>query len=149
MSYRPSPYRRGIVSAVDAAGVRARVKFPAEDDMESFWLEVLQPRTLASGDQSYWLPDVGEAVAVLMDDNDEDGVVLGALYSSADPPPVTSADKKHEAHRDGAVFEYDRAAHVWRVSIPAGGRIEITVGASAIVMDDAGVRLAGARIDLN
>lgn len=142
-------YRRGIVSAIDAATGRARVKFPADDDMESFWLEVLQPRALASGDRAYWMPDVGEAVAVLMDDNDEDGVVLGAVYSSADPPPVTSADKKHETHKDGAIFEYDRAAHVYRVSVPAGGRIEISIGATSITMDDAGISLKGARIDLN
>lgn len=142
-------YRRGIVSAVDPATARVRVRFPDSDDMESFWLEVMQQRTLAGGDRAYWLPDAGEAVAVLMDEQDEAGLVLGAIYSSADPPPVASADKRHVTHKDGAVFEYDRDSHVHIVSVPAGGRIELRVGGTSIVMDDAGVRVSGPRIDLN
>jgi len=140
-------YRRAIVEAVDAATARVRVRFPDADAMVSWWLEVLQQRTL--GDRSYWMPDVGEAVAVLMDERDEAGVVLGAIYSAADPPPVTSADKSHTVHKDGAVFEYDRATHTWTVAVPAGGRVAISVGGTSIVLDDAGVRLVGARIDLN
>lgn len=140
-------YRRAIVEAVDPATARVRVRFPDADGMVSWWLEVLQQRTL--GDRSYWMPDVGEAVAVLMDEQDEAGVVLGAIYSSADPPPVASADKRHTVHKDGAVFEYDRATHTWTVAVPAGGRIAISVGGASLVMDDAGVRLVGARIDLN
>jgi phage baseplate assembly protein gpV len=38
--------------------------------------------------------------------------VLGAIYSSADVPPVNSADKFHLAFKDGARFDYDRVAHV-------------------------------------
>lgn len=142
-------YRRGIVSAVDPATARVRVRFPDADDMESFWLEVMQHRTLTGGDRAYWLPDPGEAVAVLMDEQDEAGLVLGAIYSTADPPPVTTADKHHVTHKDGAVFEYDRAGHVLLVSVPAGGRIELRVGGVSIVLDDAGVRVRGPRIDLN
>lgn len=142
-------YRRGIVSAVDPATARVRVIFPDADDMESYWLEVMQPRTLATGDRSYWLPDEGEAVAVLMDENDEAGVVLGAIYSTADPPPVTSRDKHHVVHKDGAVIEYDRAAHVYRVSVPAGGRLELSAGATSLVLDDNGASLKGPRINLN
>lgn len=142
-------YRRGIVKAVDPATARVRVEFPDADGMVSYWLEVAQRRTLAAGDRDYWMPDVGEAVAVLMDEQDEAGVVLGAIYSSADPPPVSSADKRHTVHKDGAVFEYDRATHTWTVSVPAGGRIAISIGGSSIVMTDAGVRVSGPRIDLN
>ncbi len=142
-------YRRAIVSAVDPATARVRVSFPDADNMESYWLEVMQPRTLADGDRAYWLPDEGEAVVVLMDENDEAGVVLGAIYSSTDPPPVASRDKRHVTYKDGATVEYDRAAHVYRVSVPAGGRLELSVGAASIVLDDAGVSLKGPRINLN
>lgn len=142
-------YRRAIVSTVDPATARVRVTFPDADNMESYWLEVMQPRTLAGGDRSYWLPEAGEAVAVLMDEQDEAGVVLGAIYSSADPPPVASPDKHHVTHKDGAVIEYDRAGHAYRVSVPAGGRLELSVGATSIVLDDTGVSLHGPRINLN
>lgn len=141
-------YRRGIVEAVDAATVRVRVRFPDADNMVSWWLEVLQPRTL--GDRSYWMPEAGEAVAVLMDERDEAGLVLGSIYSTTDPPPVASADKRHTVHKDGAVFEYDRATHTVTVAIPAGGRIVMSVGdGTSLVMDDAGARLVGRRLDLN
>src|SRR5260370_5931168 len=48
-----------------------------------------------------------------MDLRDEDGAVVGAIYSSADVPPVNSADKFHLAFKDGAHFDYDRVAHLF------------------------------------
>ena len=38
--------------------------------------------------------------------------MLGAIYSSADTPPVNSADKYYLGFKDGAHFDYDRVAHI-------------------------------------
>ncbi|EAM2626103.1 phage baseplate assembly protein V [Salmonella enterica] len=99
----------GIISDIDEAVVRVRVTLPECDNLRSNWLAVLQRNTQDNKD--YWLPDIGEQVEVLLDDNGEDGVVLGAVYSSVDTAPLASRDKRYVQFSDGAAFEYDRTLH--------------------------------------
>lgn len=73
--------RFGIVSQINPVLVQARVNF-GDDESTSFWLPVLQTKTLK--DKFYSIPDIGEQVACLMDENSEDGVILGAIYSTED-----------------------------------------------------------------
>ena len=79
--------RFGIVTQIDAINVLARVNF-GDDDLTSFWLPVIQTKTLK--DKFYVMPDVGEQVVCLMDENSEDGVILGAIYSAEDKPKLQS-----------------------------------------------------------
>jgi phage baseplate assembly protein V len=129
-------YRVGIVKVQDAANARVRVVFPDRDQMESWWLSVLFAKT--QNDKMYWMPDVGEQVVCMMDEYDEDGAVLGAIYSSADRPPVTTADKLHWTSKDGAVFEYDRSIHALQMTVPSGGTVAITANGASIAIDGAG-----------
>jgi len=118
-------YRRGIVTRTDPTTGRVKVRFPDRDNVESWWLEVGTPKT--HQDKAYWMPDVGEHVACLMDDHAEAGVVAAAIYSQADRPPVDSQDKWHILTRDGTVIEHDRAEHRLLVDMSApGGRCTIT-----------------------
>ena len=103
-------FRVGIVQQQDPAHAKVRVVFPDYDEMISWWLPVVFAKT--QDDKVYWIPDIGEQVVCLMDLRDEAGAVLGAIYSSADLPPVNSADKFHLAFKDGAHFDYDRVAHI-------------------------------------
>lgn len=103
-------FRVGIVQAQDTAHAKVRVVFPDYDEMISWWLPVVFFKT--QDDKAYWIPDIGEQVVCLMDLRDEAGAVLGAIYSSADAPPVNSADKFYLGFKDGARFEYDRVAHL-------------------------------------
>jgi phage baseplate assembly protein gpV len=102
--------RLGIVQKQDPSMGRVRVTFSEFDQMLSYWLPVVVPKT--QNDKAYWLPDIGEQVVCLMDEHDEAGVVLGAIYSQVDTTPVQSADKFHLGFKDGTSIEYDRAAHV-------------------------------------
>ncbi|ENA5972099.1 phage baseplate assembly protein V [Escherichia albertii] len=99
----------GIISDIDETSVRVRVTLPECDNLKSNWLAVLQRNSQDNKD--YWLPDMGEQVEVLLDDNGEDGVVLGAVYSTVDTAPVASRDKRYVQFSDGAAFEYDRSTH--------------------------------------
>ena len=129
-------YRVGIVKAQDAANARVRVIFPDRDQMESWWLPVVFTKT--QNDKMYWIPDVGEQVVCMMDEYDEDGAVLGAIYSSADRPPATSADKLRWTFKDGAAFEYDRSVHSLQMNIPNSGTVTITANGASIAIDRSG-----------
>ena len=73
-------FRVGLVKQQDLQGARVRVAFPDRDQMLSYWLPILFPKT--QNDKSYWVPDIGEQVVCLMDEHDEAGAVLGAIYST-------------------------------------------------------------------
>jgi phage baseplate assembly protein gpV len=125
-------FRVGIVQEQDAALARVRVVFPDYDEIVSWWLPILFPKT--QNDKAYWIPDVGEQVVCLMDLRDEDGAVLGAIYSSADVAPADSADKFHLGFKDGASAEYDRAAHVLDLKFQDNAEIKYDAGAHALTV---------------
>ena len=121
---RESPaFRAAIVKTQDLAGGRVRVNFPDRDNLLSWWLPIITPKT--QDDKFYWMPDIGEQVVCLMDAHDENGAVIGAIYSAVDTTPVESADKFHVTFKDGAAFEYDRAAHALSVTLPAGATMAL------------------------
>ncbi|MFZ0657244.1 MAG: phage baseplate assembly protein V [Candidatus Binataceae bacterium] len=131
-SAAPGMFRVGIVQEQDTALARVRVTFADYDQLRSWWLPIVVPKS--QNDKAYWIPDPGEQVVCLMDAHDEAGAVLGAIYSSADATPVSSADKWHLAFKDGAAFEYDRAAHVLSLQFTDGASIRYDGGAHALTV---------------
>jgi phage baseplate assembly protein V len=104
--------------------------------MESWWLPVVVPK--AQYDKIYWMPDIGEQVVCLMDQHDEDGAVLGSIYSSADTVPVQSADRMHLSVKDGATFDYDRVAHILSVALPSSGTVRIAANGASLTIESSG-----------
>ena len=101
-------YQQGIVSEVDDAKHRLRVKFPALENFESDWLPML---TLAAGgNQFYSLPDEGELVACMLDAHGETGIVLGAIYNEQDPTPASSREIWMKKFSNGTVIQHDRTS---------------------------------------
>jgi phage baseplate assembly protein V len=130
-------YRVGIVTVQDASHCRVRVIFPDRDQMQSWWLPVVVAKT--QSDKAYYLPDIGEQVICLMDEYDEDGAVLGSVYSSVDMAPGgVSANNVHWRAQDGASFDYDRSSHRLTVSAPAGATVSITASGATIAIDASG-----------
>lgn len=128
-----SPFRMGLVKQCDAATCRVRVEFGADDALLSYWLPVMQRAT--HQDKAYAMPGVGEHVVCLLDEHAEFGVVLGAIYSDVDTPPVASLDRVHIAFGDGTTIDYDRAAHALSVTIASGGAV--TVAADQVLLGGA------------
>lgn len=130
-------FKVGVVSEIDPATCTARVRFDDLDGLETMRLPVGVRKSLK--DKSYWMPDVGEHVACLLDANAETGVILCAIYSDADTPPVSSADKHHIRFADGTWVDYDRSTGhmevncVNTVMVQAVSRI--TLRAPIIVLD--------------
>lgn len=127
----------GVVTRTDPSTCRVRVKYQDNEAIESYWLAVAQRQ--AYGTRDYHMPEIGEQVACLIDAHNEEGVVLGGIYSSADPAPVDSQDKRHVAFKDGAIIEYDASRHRATVSLP-GGQVRLTIGA------DGAVEIGGAAV---
>lgn len=97
--------RFGIVSQIDPINVQARVSFE-DDESTSFWLPVLQTKTLK--DKFYAMPDIGEQVACLMDENSEDGVILGAIYSTEDVSAMQNEKQLSVNLEDGSYINADK-----------------------------------------
>jgi phage baseplate assembly protein V len=129
-------FRVGLVQSQDLQNARVRVIFPDRNQLLSWWLPILVAKS--QNDKSYYVPDIGEQVVCFMDEHDEDGAVLGSIYSQADTTPVQSADKWHISMKDGAIFEYDRAAHVLAVSLPNGATMTVTANNATVQIDSSG-----------
>jgi len=121
-------YRLGTVSQVDAATCRAKVQLE-ELETETYWLEVLQRNTLTNRD--YHMPDVGELVAVLLDNRDEAGCILGAIYTGENKPTDPSADIRRVVFGDDTLVEYNRAES--KLTISASGDLAVTVAGDCTV----------------
>ena len=95
----------GVVTAINPLTAKARVEF-ADDNILSYWLPILQKKTLK--DKFYSIVDVGEQVACLMDENSEDGVILGSIYTSLDEVPGITKDQHIAKFEDGSFIEYNK-----------------------------------------
>lgn len=136
----------GIVSALDYQTCRIRVRLDSRDGVESYWLHVLQRNTQGTQRRPL-MPELNEQVAVLIDEDGVDGVWLGGIYSSAEPPPVVDADTDLVRFSDGTQVAYDRAAGqlqvlcVGAIGIEAAG--PVTVKAPAVTLDTPSTTLQG------
>jgi phage baseplate assembly protein V len=119
-------FRVGIVQSQDVANCRVRVTFPDRNQMQSWWLPIIRQGT--QNDKDYWIPDLGEQVVCLMDEHDEDGAVVGSIFSSADSTPSgATADTRILSPKDGAIFSYNRSTHTLTITIPSNGTLNLTV----------------------
>lgn len=121
--------RIGIVSEIDPATAKGRVQFPDHDNVQSYWLQVMQGRT--RGDQTYWMPQVGEHVVVMMDQGEEAGVIAGAIYSEADTPPASDPNVHTVVYGGGASLTYDKGGQMFTLVV-GGTKVEISPAGVAI-----------------
>ncbi len=127
--------RPGVVAEADYSLARARVKYGEPDEAITDWLPWLAGR--AGGDAAWWAPEIGEQVVLLAPSGDlANAVVLGSLYSDAQPAPSTDPGKHLVRYSDGAEIEYDREAHRLRAVLPAGGAAEITAPDGVTITGD-------------
>ncbi len=133
------------VVALDEVAAKVRVK---AGEITTAWLSVATLR--AGEDRHWWLPEVGEQVVVLAPSGDlSQGVVMGSLFSERYPPNDKEKTKHTSSYQDGAVFAYDREQHHYSIQLPADGKLSITMGNSALLIDGQAIHLKAPRIDLN
>lgn len=120
---RGASLRFGTVTESDPETGAARVQLEDGNGMVSYPLRVLQERTLK--DKRQTMPDIGEPVAALFSGQGmEQGVVLGACYSSQTPPPAQPAAHDYMRYEDGTEIWYDRTAHKLIARVKGDAEIE-------------------------
>jgi phage baseplate assembly protein V len=144
--------RYGTVAEVDYATARVKIK---SGNITTAWLPWAAGR--ASGAKRRWdPPEVGEQVAVISPGGDmAQGLVLPGVYQDSAAAPSDSPDKDAMVYSDGTVIEYDRASHTLLANL---GPTKITATRDVLVLEcngskielsASGIKLTGARIDLN
>jgi phage baseplate assembly protein V len=98
--------RFGIISETDPSKGLARVAFQ-EDELTSDWLPYIVSK--AAKDSYFYCPDVGEHVACLMDENAENGVILGAIYDTKAAPKEAGPEVSSVVFEDGSKVVFDRS----------------------------------------
>ena len=125
------------MKAIDPQKMLVRCEIPDMDKVLSPWLLIIVPNSLKNKD--YYLPDLEEQIVILLDENSESGVCLGAVYSTKDIPPINNLDKRHVKFDDGTTVEYDRKTH----------KLQIKVQGDILIEATGQITLKGSRIDLN
>lgn len=124
--------RVGRVSSVNGANCTARVTFPDKEGLVSAELPMLQIGSLST--KGYWVPEVDTQVLCAFLPNPSGkgintGFILGAFYSTENPPPESDPSVRSITFPDGSRIRY------------SGGTIEIHA-ASAI-------KITAPRVDIN
>ena len=114
--------RFGAIAQADYINAKVRVQ---AGDILTGWLPWLTQR--AGGDISWHAPEIGEQVIILAPSGElNQAVVLAGLFQTLKAPPVNTPNKHHTIYSDGAVIEYDRAAHHLQAVLPAGATVQLT-----------------------
>ena len=113
--------RVGVISAVDHGGpdqpARVRVSI---GDLTTDWRPYHECR--AGGTTTWNPPTVGEQATVLSPSGDLGAaVVLVGLNSTQHPAPSSNPSQTVTRYPDGAVVQYDHAAHALAATLPEGG----------------------------
>lgn len=151
--YNP-PFRTGLVCELESAPpYRVKVQFPDRDNIISQFLPVIVPKI--QSDKFFWQPDIGEQVAVIFDQWDEDGYVVGSVPSMVDhAPDGLGPDVFYIGFEDGTSLQYNRQTHALTVTLaadasitmtqPAGGKIELDASGNLTLQAASSITLSGA-----
>lgn len=144
-----SAFRVAVVSSTNPDKATVRVRIGDHGDLVSWDLRVLARKS--SQDQDYWMPDIGDQVLCLfLPIGLEQGFVLGSFYSTTDPPPVQSQDKRHVLFKDGTTFEHDRSTHAAVLDMTGpNGTLTIKTGSTEVLIKPDHVFIRADRVDFN
>lgn len=121
--------RVGTIEQVDHGDARVRVR---SGELLTTWLPWFEQR---AGDVRTWCPpSIGEQCLLLSPSGDlAAGLVLVGLNSTAHPAPAAVSTVHRTVYPDGAVIDYDHAAHALNINLPAGSTTHITAPGSVTV----------------
>lgn len=135
--------RFGNITEVDPTKGYARVTF-TDDGIVSDWLQFL---TLgAIKDNFSYTFNVNEQVACLMDENSEEGVILGALFNDKTPPNNAGDGVFRVKFDDDSVIEYNRNSSEYKIDIK--GKINILADSELLIKSTSTVNIEAATANI-
>ena len=128
--------RVGTIVAVDHDTTPPMVRVQLSEKAISDWRPYVEQR---AGDTGSWNPPtVGECVLFFSPGGETaGGFALAGVPTARRPTPSADRNKTVTKYPDGAVIEYDHAAHALNATLPAGGTADITAPGSVTVHSDA------------
>ncbi|WP_409021275.1 phage baseplate assembly protein V [Caballeronia sp. LZ032] len=146
--------RKGSVFAVDLSTnpptVRVSVGDPDDTDnpgLTTNWIPFFAAR--AGATREWNPPTVGEQVMLFCPMGDPaQGVALPGIFSDAAPAPVQSPTVHTTVYPDGAVMQYDHAAHELSATLPVGATVKVIApGAVTVQTQTATVKADSITLD--
>lgn len=124
--------RLGTIAQVDHAKALCRVQSGA---ILTGWLPWL---SLRAGTTKRWNPPSANEQCIVFSPSGElaQGIALVGIYSSGNPAPGSAANLDRTTYPDGAVIEYDAAAHKLRAQLPGGGQAELIAAGGITIVGD-------------
>lgn len=113
--------RFGNITEVDPAKGYARVTF-TDDGIVSDWLQFVVMGAIK--DKFSHTFSINEQVACLMDENSEEGVILGAIFNDKTPLNNGGDGIFRVKFDDNSVIEYNRNSHEYKLDIK--GKINVS-----------------------
>lgn len=133
----------GVVTAMheDPDGEhRVRVRLPIIDnENDGVWARLVSKD---AGEERGWVffPEIGDEVIVgFLNDDPRDPVILGSLFSSAKPVPITAREENNEKGlitRSGMAFVFDDDKVSVTTETPNGNKIILSEDNGSIVIED-------------
>jgi phage baseplate assembly protein V len=128
--------RFGKITEIDVPKCYARVTF-TDDGIVSAPLQILVQG--AADNKYYHIFDINQQVAVLMDEESVEGVILGAVYNEGVQPDGADKDVVRVKFSDNSSIEYNRSTHELNVDVQG----VVNVSANAVNIEGAGISLTG------
>lgn len=134
--------RVGTIQAVDHGGPgKPALVRVALGELVTDWRPYHEAR--AGGTTTWNPPTVGEQATVLSPSGDIGAaVVIVGLNSTGKPAPSNDPNKTVTRHPDGAVIEYDHAAHALTATLPGGGTATL-IATGSVTIDSPQVTMTG------
>lgn len=136
----------GLVSKLDYLSCRVKVRLEEFEGLETWWLKVPQRHTKATKSRPL-MPEIGEQVAVLLQRDGVNGVVLGGIYSTAEPSPVTDEDTHYLRFKDGTTVTYNVQSGA--LAVNCVGSVVVQAATTITLQAGEHIVLTAPRIDLN
>jgi len=132
----------GVVTNLEDPGGENRIQIwlpTTHENINSIWARI---SSLDAGANrgAFWMPEVGdEVITGFIDDDPNNAVILGMLYSSAKPPPIALTSDNHEkgfVTRDEIKFLFNDNEKSVCIETPKGKKILINDNNETISIED-------------
>jgi len=136
--------RFGNITEIDVSKCYARVKF-LDDGIVSAPLQIVVMGALST--KFFHIFDINEQVACLMDENSEEGVILGALFSDDINPNGGNKDVVRVVFPDGSSIEYNRSSHEYNINIK--GKINISAQSELNILAETEINISAPAVNVD